>query len=233
MRILIAVPTIDRDVKHFRTFYERLSISIQTLTDEVDLLILTRHQDGEAQRNWQQIPRTEIVTFENYQIEERHNIGALVEKRNYAIEHAEKNGYDLLWFLDSDTGVHSDTFSLLLHSIELGAEISVAPYLIRQFGRPVVGVLNQRGERTVLEAVIDPQLLEISEPHFPIVIGGLGCTLITQKGLSVRCDIQSITGFIGVEERILTAEDVGFFINAYNKTIKVYCLAGHLVDHMD
>jgi hypothetical protein len=119
MRILLAIPTIDRDCKYFDEFYGRLKNAIENFTDEIDVLILTRNQDIEIQERWQQVEDIKIVTFENYEIQERHNLGALVRKRNFAIEYAQLNQYDALWFVDADVGVREDTLIRLVQSIEL------------------------------------------------------------------------------------------------------------------
>jgi hypothetical protein len=233
MRILLAIPTIDRDCKYFDEFYGRLKNAIENFTDEIDVLILTRNQDIEIQKRWQQVEDIKIVTFENYEIQERHNLGALVRKRNFAIEYAQLNQYDALWFVDADVGVREDTLIRLVQSIEAGSDVVVAPYLIRVYGRPAVGILGTIHDQPVLEALWDPHLKETQEIHFPILLAGFGCTLIDQRTFDVRCSVRMIATRINGEPTGLNAEDIGFFMNAYEAGKNAFCISKHLVEHMD
>jgi hypothetical protein len=233
MRILMAIPTIDRDCKYFDEFYNRMKNAIDNSIDEIDVLVLTRNQDTEIQKCWQGVEDVKVVTFENYEIQERHNLAALVRKRNFAIDYAQLNHYEALWFVDADVGVREDTLIRLVQSIQAGSDIVVAPYLIRVFGRPGVGILGNFQNQPVLEALWDPHLLETQEIHFPILLAGFGCTLIHQQTFGVRCNIRMIPARIGGETTGLNAEDIGFFLNAYESGKNAFCISKHLVDHMD
>jgi hypothetical protein len=233
MRILLAIPTIDRDLKYFSEFYHRLKKSIENSPNEIDILILTRNQDVEIQKCWQPVAGVKVVTFENYEIEERHNLVGLIRKRKFAMEYAQSNHYEALWCVDSDVGVQEDTLIRLVQSINAGSDIVVAPYRIREFGRPAVGILGTFNDELIVEALLDPHLIETEEIHFPILLGGFGCALIHQGTLNVRCNIRMIAARIGDMDTGLNAEDVGFFLNAYEAGKKAYCITKHLVDHMD
>jgi hypothetical protein len=233
MRILLAIPTIDRDQKYFEEFYSRVRKAMDNSTDEIDVLVLTRDQDVEIQKCWQPVEGVKMATFENYEIEERHNLPALVRKRNFAIEYAKLKQYDALWFVDADIRVQENTLIRLVQSIKAGSDIVVAPYRIRELGCVAVGVLGTYDDQFVVDALPDPHLILSQEIHFQILLGGFGCTLIDRKTFDIRCNVRMIAARFGEEETGTTAEDVGFFLNAYEAGKKAYCLSNHLVDHMD
>ncbi len=138
-------------------------------------------------------------------------IEKIVNGRNYIRDHALKNDYDYLLFLDSDVLIHPRTLEALLatkYDVVAGAYLSV----FQIDGKPVVAPVlfkdigNGQCQLYTYEGAAKQQVLEIGA-------AGLGCTLISKKVLkeiSFRTFDNSATG----------GEDMAFFVDARAKGFK-------------
>ncbi len=138
-------------------------------------------------------------------------IEKIVNGRNYIRDHALKNNYDYLLFLDSDVLIHPRALEALLatkYDVVAGIYLNVfhfdnkpviAPVLFKDIG-------NGECQLYTYEGAAKQQVLEIGA-------AGLGCALISKKVLEAvpfRTFNNSSTG----------GEDMAFFVDARAKGFK-------------
>ena len=137
--------------------------------------------------------------------------------RAYLREYALRNGYDYLFFVDSDVMVPKQGLQLLLElntDIACGAFLSeftidgktvIAPVLFKDLG-------NGECQLHTYEGTVVPKVMEIGA-------ASLGCTLISRKALEAvpfRTFGKSQTG----------GEDMAFFVDARAKGFKAFVHTG-------
>jgi len=140
-------------------------------------------------------------------------IDKILNGRNYLRDHALKNDYDYLLFLDSDIMIPANGVEILLspkidvlsgaylNAFEIDGEKVVAPVMFKDLG-------NGECQLYTYNAVAPPQVFEIGA-------AGLGCTLISKKVLEkikFRTFSNSATG----------GEDMAFYVDARAKGFRTF-----------
>jgi hypothetical protein len=232
--VLVAIPTIDRDLRFFPVLTGSLRpLLADSSPFDVRILVLIREQDQLTFARWQAFPRATVARLPDYPIEGRHNLAALADKRNHALEYAARENLDFLFFLDSDVIIREDTLPRLYRSTRLGADISTAPCPIRSLGCPAVGLIEGKRSPYANKILYNPQELDLPGEHFRISVAGLACALIDRGSFDLRCRIERVTGFDGRSLITFEAEDIGFYLDARDKDRTVYCLTRHMVQHCE
>lgn len=218
-KILTAVVTIDRDVDMAQRLYD--GIRANTLGE---ILIVTREKDVKTKDWWRD--KATIKVFPNYEIKERHNIPKIAEKRNLAIAYAKTQGYDAIWFVDSDV---IPTKGVLKELGDTDKDICVAQPRVKWAGKALVGISDSEPPFVKMHEI---DLLDLSEKRRPCIVAGMACTLIKSSAFDQKMEYYKIDkdGFI------VEGEDIGFFMNCYRNGLKCEYLTRweplHLYDRL-
>jgi len=202
-KILTGIVCTDRDVN----LAPKLLSGILKNTQE-EIIVVTRETDVQTQIFWEN--KAKIVTIPHYDIEQRHNIQKIAEKRTIIVDYAKTHGYDAVWFVDSDVIPTKGVLDQLKNTQK---DICVAPYKVRWIDKICVGVYHSESEQFKIRIL---SFEDTIVKRRDCVIGGFGCTLIKSSTFDQNIEIGSICieGF-GVE-----GEDIGFFLNCFNAGLK-------------
>ena len=207
-------------------------------------------------------PHALVHCVPHYDIERgRHAFERIAAARGLALRTARNGGYDAVWFIDSDVVPRADTLAELWRasSAHGGWDAVGAPYRVRWCGFPAVAVLHREAQPPcptrsahadegagVLNAapsrlrVVDGTKLEcggdgdvdgddgaggVARVHAL----GFGCTLLRgARALEVPCAV------VGVRDGAwsFVGEDVGYFLAAAARGMRVGVLPRHEVPHL-
>lgn len=240
LKILIATPTTDRDALLINDFFDAISQSITRYrsnslmdTAEFRILILTRKSDYQTIQAWSELAHTgnvqiDVQKVDAYEIEERHNMTAIANKRNIAIEAAKQNNDDFVLFVDSDVMLNLNTIEELVGAAQQGYDVAVAAYEVIWLGFPALGV--QKADHFDILDLSDENSNYPQQVH----IVGMGCSLISRKCF----DIQFIEKSIDNKENLFNwgadsgvqGEDIGFSLNCLAQNKSIY-YTGDIVEH--
>lgn len=224
-RILIAIPCIDRDASYIDSQYATIQHLLER--NNISLLVLTRETDTKTIQKWtdhqisHQTGKIRIKLFPAYQIVERHNMEALVQKRNYTLEYAKAHHYDYVLFLDADILIQPDTLDKLHTFLRTTGDVVLVPYKVRWLGYPAVGVFSSGSMKII-------PVIESEEAYHQCYIGGMGCTLIKRTAFDILFENKRLED----KTNYAYGEDIGFFVNLYHTNKHAYYLEGHPVTHL-
>lgn len=211
-KVLLGLPTIDRDHVIVEHFYKLLSESISQVKDiQIDLLVTMRYKDEKMYKFWKD--KAKIKLFEDYFIEERHNLKMVSETFNYIKNYSYENNYDTLIFVESDIFVQKDTIQVLLEKIK-HSHVVLFPFETPWAKYPIVledglfynfeNARNYRKDKCILG-------------H------GTGCMAINKQVMSDKNVKFDHIGFKGI-----FGQDVGFFQNLNRNYYKVLMINNEL-----
>jgi len=116
-KVLLGLPTIDRDYMIVENFYNLLSKSISQIKNiQIDLLVTMRHKDEKMYKFWKD--KSTIKLMDDYDIEERHNLKMVSKTFDYIKNYSYENAYDTLIIVESDIFVEKDTIQILLEKLK-------------------------------------------------------------------------------------------------------------------
>jgi hypothetical protein len=223
-RVLVAIPTIDRDAPLANLCHRGLAPLLGQ--PGVDLLVVTRASDAAAQAAWRRLhSAVELATVPDYPIDGRHNHAALADKRNLARRAALDRGYDELFFVDADVELRHDTYDRLAAGLSAGAAVAFAPYAVRWYaGQAIVGVHDPATGRFAVERVVDGPGAASGRPY----LGGLGCALVGRDALDVPIEVRALAN---PDSRLdAVGEDFGFYLACHERGKQV-CYVRQVVTH--
>ncbi len=202
-KVLTGIVCIDRDSDLSQKLYDAL-----TANDVRDIMVVTRETDENIIEFWKNKAML-VVTVPHYEINERHNMDKIAEKRQLIINYAKKK-YDAIWFIDSDV---IPTKGILNELIKTNKDVCLAPYRLKWFGAPCIGISSNEYPYVKLHVIDDEDKKEYRKPF---LIGGFACTLIKKSTFDVKVESKEISN----SNFMVEGEDVGFFINCYNAGLK-------------
>ena len=211
--VLTGIVCIDRDADLSRPLYFAL------LDNNVnDIMVVTRETDKRTIQFWKD--KATVVTIPHYEVNGRHNFDKIAQKRQLVINYAKKK-YDAIWFVDSDV---IPSKGILNELIKTNKDVCLAPYRVKWFGAPCIGISSNEYPYVKLHEIDDEDKKEYRKPF---IIGGFGCTLIKKTTFDVKVESKEISNSnMGVY-----GEDVGFFINCYNAGLKCEYLPNNEQPH--
>ena len=117
-KIMVGMPTIDRDADIAEKIYINLLESINMLKNkhdvDVDLVVITRKTDKKIIKFWEN-KVNHIILVDSYSIKKRHNFSKISEKFNKLAELS--RNYDVLFIVESDIVVHPTTATILYEKL--------------------------------------------------------------------------------------------------------------------
>ncbi len=212
-KVLTGIVCIDRDSDLSQNLYDAL------LENNVsDVMVVTRETDTNIIDFWK--GKAFVVTVPHYEINERHNIDKIAEKRQMIIDYAKKR-YDAVWFIDSDV---IPTKGILNELVKTNKDVCVAPYRVKWAGVPCIGISSNEYPYVKLHKINADDRKEYRKPF---IIGGFGCTLIKKSTFDVKVENKEISN----SNLRIEGEDIGFFINCYNSALKCEYLPNNEQPH--
>jgi GT2 family glycosyltransferase len=181
-------------------------------------MIVTRETDKKTIDFWKN--KAMLVTVPHYEINGRHNMDKIAEKRQLIIDYAKKK-YDAIWFVDSDV---IPTKGILNELMKTNKDICLAPYKVKWFGSPCIGISSNEYPYVKLHKIDEE---DKKENRKPFIIGGFACTLIKKSTFDIKVETKEITN----SEIYVKGEDVGFFINCNNAGLKCEYLPNNEQPH--
>jgi hypothetical protein len=212
-KVLTGILYIDRDSDLSQKMYDALNEN-----NVKDIMIVTRETDKKTIDFWKN--KAMLVTVPHYEINGRHNMDKIAEKRQLIIDYAKKK-YDAIWFVDSDV---IPTKGILNELIKTNKDICLAPYRVKWFGSPCIGISSNEYPYVKLHKIDEE---DKKENRKPFIIGGFACTLIKKSTFDIKVETKEITN----SEIYVKGEDVGFFINCNNAGLKCEYLPNNEQPH--
>lgn len=206
-KILIAVPTIDRDIDKAPEMHSRLVRAIDVLrpfVDIIDLIVVTRESDKQSQAFWKDRAQN-IITVSSYSILGRHNLEQMAKTYNRIIDYTQKGDFDAVVIIESDVFINKKTLSQLIKSL-VKYHIAFAYGDIPWCSYPYVVVPGIVNFRTI-------NAREHSDFQ-PAVGGWLGAVAIRQEVFD-DCNFS-----VGKFKNVI-GQDVGFYRQAFYKRYSV------------
>jgi len=212
-KVLTGILYIDRDSDLSQKMYDALNEN-----NVKDIMIVTRETDKKTIDFWKN--KAMLVTVPHYEINGRHNMDKIAEKRQLIIDYAKKK-YDAIWFVDSDV---IPTKGILNELMKTNKDICLAPYRVKWFGSPCIGISSNEYPYVKLHKIDEE---DKKENRKPFIIGGFACTLIKKSTFDIKVETKEITN----SEIYVKGEDVGFFINCNNAGLKCEYLPNNEQPH--
>lgn len=200
--VLTGIVCIDRDSDLSQKLYDAL---IENNVN--DIMVVTRETDTNIIEFWKS--KAFVVAVPHYEINGRHNMDKIAQKRQMIIDYAKKK-YDAVWFIDSDV---IPTKGVLNELVKTNKDVCLAPYKVKWAGAPCIGISSNEYPYVKLHVIDDEDKKEYRKPF---IIGGFGCTLIKKSTFDVKVESKEMSNSSFKVE----GEDVGFFINCYNAGLK-------------
>ena len=198
-RVLVIVVCTDRDVDLAPKLYE----AIKTNTATSPIVIVTREGDTQTRVFWRD--KALVITIPDYEILKRHNIPKIAEKRTIALKYAKENGFDAVWFVDSDI---IPTKGVLSQLSITNKDVCLAPYRVPWSGEACVGIADSQPPFVKIHFI---DLEDLSIKRRPCIVGGLGCTLVKSSAFEQVIEYYRLNR----EGFYVEGEDIGFFMNCY------------------
>jgi hypothetical protein len=209
-KILNAIITIDRDAYAIDDLYKTIA--------NTDILIVCRISDKETIKKWSKY-NVLIKAVPHYDIIDRHNFDMITLKRNIAREYAINNNYDYLFFIDSDILINKNTLEILLNA---NCDICIIPYEVKWLGYTAVGIFSDKFEIKKIEYNDNKVTYE------DCVIGGFGCTLLNKEAMKIEIKFNALEN----NKYIIYGEDIGYFMEAFNKKLNIKYVTNHKILHL-
>lgn len=208
--LAIGILCIDRDYDLLDELFQSIVESCK-YADVIPIFIVTcRSTDVNCVKFWKS---KELIEFKchinimpEYSITGRHNYEKIAECRNIIINKCIELKNDLL-FIDSDIIINTNTIKLLINS---HTDVTGSLYIIPWSGKFSIGIIKRGNFYLKHVSDIDDIL------YYNCNIIGFGCTLIKEKSL-----FECVIGNIRVGRQSYVGEDIGFFIECYEKNISV------------
>lgn len=215
MKILTGIICIDRDSDLAPQLYN----SIKRNKAEY-IIIVTRNSDLNMINFWK--GKANVITVPHYDIQERHNFDAIIQKRNIIVQYAIKYNYDAIWFVDADVIPLDGTLDEL---VKTDKDICFAPYKIKRYGYPCVGIKSENPPYIKDYRITDN---DKKYKRKECIIGGLGCTLVKSSAFHIKIEYTRI-----IDKGLFAdGEDLGFFINCYKVGLKCEYLPNYIQPHL-
>lgn len=210
-RVLIALPTIDRDFCFADKFYKSLQNSIPKFSNyKFDIVTIMREQDTNMNNFWKD--KSIVKKVKNYDItENRHNLEKVSEIFNSIKNYASDQNYDKLIIIESDIMVKYDTISKLLENLSR-SDVVVFPFETPWTGFPLV--INKQN--------LAVNSRELSGDQY-IFGHGTGCVSMNKEIIEdekINFNIETYKNTIG--------QDVGFFKSLHDNNYKVFMVNDEL-----
>ena len=220
MKILISLVTIDRDAYAIPLVFQ----SIRKELENFDLLIVCRRTDRKCLQKWKEVcPKVIIKTVPHYEIKKRHNMINICKKRNISLDYAKDNGYDYLFFIDSDIIVNINTLDILLKGCEeYKADVCSVPYFVKWLGYVATGIQNNT-RFDYIKVKKDSNTISYCPGG-----GGMGCTLIKSTVFHVPFSVEKIK----LNCLVIIGEDIGFFMNIVKNNYLSLYVKNHEIQHL-
>jgi hypothetical protein len=202
LNVLTGLVCIDRDSDLSQNLYAAL-----VANNSKDIIVVTRETDKKIINFWKN--KSKLITVPHYEINGRHNIDKIAEKRQLIVDYAKKK-YDAIWFVDSDV---IPTKGVLNDLVKTNKDVCLAPYKVKWFGAPCIGISSNDYPYVQLHEIDDEDKKEYRKP---LIIGGFACTLIKNTTFDIKIETKEISD----SSFSVRGEDVGFFINCYNAGLK-------------
>lgn len=212
-KVLTGILYIDRDYDLSQKMYDALNEN-----NVKDIMIVTRETDKKIINFWKN--KAMLVTVPHYEINGRHNIDKIGQKRQLIIDYAKKK-YDAIWFIDSDV---IPTKGILNELIKTKKDVCLAPCRVKWFGAPCIGISSNEYPYVKLHKIDEE---DKKENRKPFIIGGFACTLIKKSAFDIKVETKEITN----SEIYVKGEDIGFFINCNNAGLKCEYLPNNEQPH--
>ena len=212
-KVLTGILYIDRDSDLSQKMYDALNEN-----NVKDIMIVTRETDKKTIDFWKN--KAMLVTVPHYEINGRHNMDKIAEKRQLIIDYAKKK-YDAIWFVDSDV---IPTKGILNELMKTNKDICLAPCRVKWFGSPCIGISSHEYPYVKLHKIDEE---DKKENRKPFIIGGFACTLIKKSAFDINVETKEITN----SEIYVKGEDIGFFINCNNAGLKCEYLPNNEQPH--
>jgi hypothetical protein len=210
-KILIGLPSIDRDIKKASKMYKSLINSINNLnkntdknTYNIDLLVITRDSDKKIINFWKD--KANIITVPHYVIEKRHNFENIIKKFNELINQSKE--YDVLTIIESDVYIKKNTLENLIKNLKKN-HITLAYGDVPWLGTPIV----------IVPSIFYPKIINANnENNFSVVLGSWTGAVAIRTEVFKDCKFE-----LGAFKDIL-GQDVGFYQQAFKKRYKVFMI---------
>ena len=228
-KILISIVTIDRDHKIINKVYN--SIKNLLKLDNVNLLIVCRETDVQCINKWTKLYSNVIIkTIPHYDITNRHNVNALILKRNLARNYAINNNYDYLFFIDSDIIINKFTLHKLIKGCNYphNCDVCFVPYTVKWLKKPAVGIINKNTESGFSIKIINNNNNSYLDSYESCAIGGMGCTLLNKRAMFIPFEYIKLQN----NDQNVLGEDIGYFYNAHKEGLSVKYLKNHNIKHL-
>ncbi len=208
--VLTGIVCIDRDADLSRPLYFAL------LENNVnDIMVVTRETDKHTIQFWKD--KATVVTIPHYEINGRHNMDKIAQKRQLVINYAKKK-YDAIWFVDSDL---IPSKGILNELIKTNKDVCLAPYRVKWVGSPCIGIRSNEYPYVKLHVITDE---DKNYDRLPFIIGGFACTLIKKSTFDIKVEHKEIEKEIPDSPPatmfVVEGEDIGFFMNCYKAGLK-------------
>ena len=210
-KLLIAIPTIDRDIDISMKIYNNLITSLSCYTN-YNIIVVTRETDIQTINFWKN--KATIITVEHYEILKRHNYHNIKKKYNIMREYCIQNNYDALFILESDILLNVDSIKKHLINIK-NNHVTLSYFNVPWCGYPYI---------TVVEDLF-PKDTDARDSNNILILGhGTGAIMIRKEVLeNIEFKIMIYNGIKG--------QDIGFFKQCYEHRYKVFLIDDY-VEHL-
>lgn len=210
-KVMIGLPTIDRDIDKAETMYTHLKDAIDYMRSkkeniEVEIKVITRESDIKAIEFWKD--KATIRTIPHYEITKRHNFEKMAEKFNKLCDESRKS--EVLIIVESDVYLKRHTIERMIE--KLGDNHIVFAYGdIPWAGCPIV----------VKDSMMTPKVVVgrgVGKLENSVVIGSWTGAIAMRTLVIRECEFK-VGKFKGIE-----GQDIGFFQGAYRKRFRAYMI---------
>jgi len=222
MYVLIGIVMIDRDEQYIDSLYNGI---LKNISKDInyEIIIVMRETDLHTIKKWEKYNVT-IKIVKHYDIIDRHNIEKIAEKRNIIREHAIKNNFDYIWFIDSDIVVKDNYLKILLNGIcQNSYKVSYIPYIVKWLNIPAIGSIVDK-QLKILNVLDFDTIYDYEQCH----VIGFGMTLLHKDVF--KYNIESFT--IKIEDVVFKGEDFDFCLKLLNDNKKICFFTKEIAIHL-
>ena len=207
-KILIGLPSINRDSGKCSRFYKSLMDSMRHLYSkckgvEIKLLVVTRVTDDKIISFWKDKPDVDVITVPHYTIEQgqRHNMNMVSSKFNLLADYSTL--HDALVIIESDVYIKKNTLYNLIKYLKV-ADVAFAYGDIPWANKPVV----------VVPGMFHPEVTSKVVPGSTVLGSWTGAVAIRPRVFKTcRFKVDVYNGIVG--------QDVGFYKQLFKNRYKV------------
>lgn len=217
-RILIGIPTIDRDSDYIDELYRSIISELQNSTIiNYEILVITRKTDLKVIEKWSKYSDVNIVQIAHYDIKTRHNIHMIACKRNIIRYYAIIGNYDYLWFVDSDVKLEKNYLKILMNGIATtNSYMCAIPYNVKWLNFPAIG-LAQRNREKIEITILNLKNIDKTNNYMQCHVVGFGMTLLHSSIFKIPiCVLKKLINGVLYE-----GEDFGFCLELFGRGLKI------------